>query len=892
MTTSNFPVLATSTIDSLKTSANGGKVETAEGYDIVWTDSDGNTILNYEVEKYDATSGEIAHWVSVDVSASEDKTIYLYYGKEDDTNHATSTGVWGDNYQAVWHFSETSGAHYDSTKNNINSQTIVVTDQGSAVGQINGADSYNNSNNYIDFGDVLELDFPVTISAWVYRDVGGNADAIFSSNFTSVFSGYWLYVNSSGALEVSFGDGGGTGASNAFGRLSSNSSVPSGAWTYVVGTINGTTLGDINAYTNGQLNNFGSTGSATVYEKVNAGTARLGYRGGSSARMGGIIDEVRISNTISSAEWISTEYNNQVSVLSFLTIAAEEEGSVNTAPNASTLVSPANASYTADNTPTLSANYSDDDVDDTGTTNYRISSSSLVDCVNNINIVAFGSSLETSTNDEDTTYTPDSSIGSDGVYYWCAQNNDGVDTSSWTQMGSFTLDTTAPTNIGIDSISANSSSQITVTANTAVDAGIGIHSTPYWFDEISGASGATDSSSYQSSTTYVDTGLSPNTQYSYRVKAKDALNNESNYSSASSIYTLANIPTFLSLNGGNQEITASWNANSNPAGTEYYIENITVSTNSGWVSDTSWISNNLDCGTSYVFKVKARNNDSVETNYSGIASISTQSCSSSSGGGGGLPLGFLAPPAIPPGGWLVSVGDGSSSSEIASSDNRIVSLYFRVSSDINRLSISRYPDFHDAGIQAFQSPIDWDICSSETGLIKEDFCPQGEYTLYIKFYNVFGRSSETIEQRINLKSAVNDNSATYRLIKYPNDSKVYFLSNGIKQWIKDEATFNILGYRWSDIEVVLGSAVYPTGPDIHESKDKYNFTSYLSYGSIGQEVRNLQKLLKALGYFNYPSITGYYGNVTTQSVRDFQAFYGIETLGVVGPKTREKLNSF
>jgi len=118
--------------------------------------------------------------------------------------------------------------------------------------------------------------------------------------------------------------------------------------------------------------------------------------------------------------------------------------STNAAPNAPTIVSPANATSTNDTTPTLSANYSDSDTGDTGVTGYRISSSSLTDCVNSTNIIASGTSSATSDNNEDTTWANGSSIGSDGTYYWCAQNNDGITTSSWTAMGSFTLDTASP----------------------------------------------------------------------------------------------------------------------------------------------------------------------------------------------------------------------------------------------------------------------------------------------------------------------------------------------------------------------------------------------------------------------------------------------------------------
>lgn len=61
-------------------------------------------------------------------------------------------------------------------------------------------------------------------------------------------------------------------------------------------------------------------------------------------------------------------------------------------------------------------------------------------------------------------------------------------------------------------------------------------------------------------------------------------------------------------------------------------------------------------------------------------------------------------------------------------------------------------------------------------------------------------------------------------------------------------------------------------------------------GSFGNEVSALQQFLKDKGYFNYPEITGYFGEVTKNAVAEFQKDNGIEPLGGVGPKTRMLLN--
>jgi len=68
------------------------------------------------------------------------------------------------------------------------------------------------------------------------------------------------------------------------------------------------------------------------------------------------------------------------------------------------------------------------------------------------------------------------------------------------------------------------------------------------------------------------------------------------------------------------------------------------------------------------------------------------------------------------------------------------------------------------------------------------------------------------------------------------------------------------------------------------------FTTSLYSGMQGPAVTELQTVLAKLGLFSQiPS--GYFGPLTVGAVEKFQAAHGLSQLGVVGPATREALNS-
>lgn len=55
--------------------------------------------------------------------------------------------------------------------------------------------------------------------------------------------------------------------------------------------------------------------------------------------------------------------------------------------------------------------------------------------------------------------------------------------------------------------------------------------------------------------------------------------------------------------------------------------------------------------------------------------------------------------------------------------------------------------------------------------------------------------------------------------------------------------------------------------------------------SYGSTVSRLQYQLKILGYYTYPEITGYYGEITQESVIKFQNGQGLEADGIAGAST-------
>ena len=85
-----------------------------------------------------------------------------------------------------------------------------------------------------------------------------------------------------------------------------------------------------------------------------------------------------------------------------------------------------------------------------------------------------------------------------------------------------------------------------------------------------------------------------------------------------------------------------------------------------------------------------------------------------------------------------------------------------------------------------------------------------------------------------------------------------------------------------------GVATYQVQAKLYSDEAEY-YT--IKLGTTGEDVADVQRQLIDLGYLAPGNATGYYGEVTTQAVKDFQKANSLSVDGLTGPQTLELLYS-
>ena len=289
----------------------------SSGRDILFTGSNGTTLLSYEIERFtnSGSSKELAAWVNIPVLPhNQDTTLYMYYGANNAPSAEDPTAVWSNGFSAVWHLNESTvngGATYDSTLNGYLGARMDTNGYGGgdAVGKIAGGDWFSSNINH----GVRTAGVPVssngfTVSAWVYRS-GGDVPRVFENGLMpGAYSGIfdlnrcYFSIKPEGALPY----------------VPAAVVIPdyvAGAWYYLTGVATPT---QSYVYVNG--NYLGASAVYTNADQIRAKWIGV-YANNQSVNWFGGVDELRVENTIRSADWIKACYNNQMDSGAYVTIS-------------------------------------------------------------------------------------------------------------------------------------------------------------------------------------------------------------------------------------------------------------------------------------------------------------------------------------------------------------------------------------------------------------------------------------------------------------------------------------------------------------------------------------------------------------------------------------------
>lgn len=327
----DFPVLVSVTDGDLADEGNGGHVKSANGYDIIFSNSAENAQLKHEIERYVNTSGLLVFWVKLPAisSSAPDTEFYIYYGKAGVGADPSSTDTWESNYMMVQHMKGSQDTDCDDSTSNDND---VDADTGDPTYEQVGKTGYAidfDGNDYLNVPDSDTLSFgdgssddPFTLSAWVYMDDA--TDFLFLSKSIVSAREWTFFVGNLDKVICQCLDNGST--PNI--QILSDDTITGDEdnWILLTVTYDGSsTHGGLILYRNNAVlpatTSEGGTYVAMHNQPHGLHIGEVYGWGGSDGK----IDEVRISRHERSANWISTSFESQDDPSSFCSNWGGEE---------------------------------------------------------------------------------------------------------------------------------------------------------------------------------------------------------------------------------------------------------------------------------------------------------------------------------------------------------------------------------------------------------------------------------------------------------------------------------------------------------------------------------------------------------------------------------------
>ena len=308
---------------SLATIANGGRVTSSSGYDIVFCTNPASPLtskLPFERVAWSATTGLGEFWIQIPtLSHSTNTVVYVYYGDATiTTDQQNAHGTWDGNFIAVYHFG-TSGSLVltDSTSNANNGTNHGAT---AGAGQIGGAANFvSASSEYVDCGSGPAIGNPVTAECWFKYtglDNGSHFSVALGSQPSAGNAGYRLQTSGSSRTSTVFGDGLYLSSSAESYQFINgvNFSNPHYAAAIFQTASDVATYIDAATFAGNRAGTTGCSSSTNLY---------VGSMQNANPYFDGWVDEVRISNIARSADYLLATYNNTVTSSTFVSVGSE-----------------------------------------------------------------------------------------------------------------------------------------------------------------------------------------------------------------------------------------------------------------------------------------------------------------------------------------------------------------------------------------------------------------------------------------------------------------------------------------------------------------------------------------------------------------------------------------
>ena len=356
-TVTDYPFLVNITDDS----DLYNHMESSDGYDLIFTNGDENLQLDHEIVFWNWNVGDsnVDAYIYVQVPSiahDVDTDIYMYYGNSGvSTPQHNPTGVWDDNFLAVYHLNST----WDSTGNGYelsSSRSPEIKTDG-IVGSC--YDFENDDEEYFDCGDIL-LDSKTAFTVMAFA----KKESVEAGGYYGVTSGddgneqmQLTFKGSATSLTSAYVKAGGTVAD-----VTGTEVISLNTW-YCLATVYDDASGNqAEQWTNGRVKTGTPTGVwGGTDHSVNLGS----YDEGTGNTYDGYFDEIFISDVDRGEVWIRGTTDMILNSSSYQTHGAEIE--VGYDPEISDPY-PVNGSYENDIGVINSITVSDDDGDNMGLT--------------------------------------------------------------------------------------------------------------------------------------------------------------------------------------------------------------------------------------------------------------------------------------------------------------------------------------------------------------------------------------------------------------------------------------------------------------------------------------------------------------------------------------------